>query len=182
MDTEQDLSFGQLKELNERFEQQLYDFNNSKNTKKAKTWKSRFLTLLLLIAGLILPFIILVRTSVYVYLRYQMNGWVALAIGCFATVLLLMAYGGFFVYRFGIGKKAFQLFTKGISVLVIAYTFYGVMYYSGLNTKTDEVRSYYRSVHPVMRVAFTTIPLVTSDMVVTDIQRTPEDYDQMGLP
>lgn len=65
--------------------------------------------------------------------------------------------------------------------MVLAYTFYGVMYYSSLNTKTDQIQSYYRSLHPIMRVALTTITLANDDLVVTDIRRNPEDYKRMGL-
>ncbi|MEL7833337.1 hypothetical protein [Fodinibius sp. Rm-B-1B1-1] len=182
MSSDQDRSLEELKRLNKQFDQQLSEFKKSKSRKQTTSWKRFFVKFLLLIMGLFLPFIILVRTSVYFYQDYQANGWLALGIGCSATVLLLMVYGGTFIYRFGIGKRAFRLFSQGILVLVVAYAFYGMMYYSSLNTKTDEIHSYYRSLHPIIRVALTTVTLANSDMIVTDIQRVPEDYDRMGLP
>lgn len=182
MSSEQDFSLEQLKKLNEQFDHQLSELGYSREGEKNIPWKRLFLKFILLIFGMLLPFIILIRTSVYLYLHYQTNGWLALVIGCLATVLLLIVYGAIFIYRFGIGKRTFRLFSQGTLVLVVAYTFYGMMYYSSLNTKTDEIHSYYRSLHPVMRVALTTVTLANSDMIVTDIQRNPEDYDQMGLP
>jgi hypothetical protein len=67
-------------------------------------------------------------------------------------------------------------------MLVICYTIYGLLYYSSMNTKTPKIRSYYRALHPIMRVALATTTLADQDMLVTDIQRVPEDYDRMGLP
>lgn len=182
MSGNQALSFEELKRLNEQFDQRLSQFKKSKGRERTVSWKRFSIKCLLLVAGMLLPFIILVRASVYFYQEYQVNGWIALGIGCLLTVLLLMVYGAVFIHRFGIGKKAFRLFSQGMVVLVVAYAFYGMMYYSSLNTKTDEIRSYYRSLHPIMRVALTTVTLANSEMIVTDIQRIPEDYDRMGLP
>jgi hypothetical protein len=64
----------------------------------------------------------------------------------------------------------------------MAYTLYGLLYYSGMNTKTEEVQNYYRSLHPIMRVAITTVTFADSYIVLTDIRRQPEDYAAMGLP
>jgi hypothetical protein len=51
-----------------------------------------------------------------------------------------------------------------------------------VNAKTDEVREYYRNVHPLLRVALSTAILADRDIVVTDTQREPADYARMGLP
>ncbi|MDZ7658986.1 hypothetical protein [Fodinibius sp.] len=181
MDTEQSLSFNQLKELNDQFDQQLQSLERNQPRDTSFSWKKVLLKVVLGIIALSLPFFLLVRTSVFVYDGYQVNGWLALLIGCIATVLLLLLYGAILVYKFGMGKKALKYIFRGVLVLVAAYTFYGMLYYSSLNTKTEEIRSYYRSLHPIMRVALTTVTLADSDVVVTDIQRRPEDYQRMGL-
>lgn len=181
MDTQQNPSFSQLKKLNDQFDQQLQDLNGNQSDDSSFSWEKGLLSILLGIIALILPFILLVRTSVFMYNTYHTNGWLALSIGCVATVLLLVLYGGFFVYKFGMGNKALKYIFRGVLVLVVAYTFYGMLYYSSMNTKTEEIRSYYRSLHPIMRVALTTVTLADSDVVVTDIRRRPEDYQRMGL-
>jgi hypothetical protein len=182
MDTEQRLSFNQLKELNNQFDQQLQALDRNQPSDTSLSWKKMVLKMVLGVIALPLPFFLLVRVSVFMYNNYQANGWLALTMGCLATVILLLLYGGVFVYKFGMGKKAIKYIFRGILVLVVAYTFYGMLYYSSLNTKTEEIHSYYRSLHPIMRVALTTVTLADSEVVVTDIQRHPEDYKRMGLP
>lgn len=94
---------------------------------------------------------------------------------------IIISYGGIFIYKFGMGQRAFTYIFRGIVVMVIAYTFYGLLYYSSLNTKTEEIHSYYQSFYPIMRVALTTVTLADSDIMVIGIQRHPEDYHQLGL-
>lgn len=176
MDTGQTPSVDQFKELNDQFDRQLQELDGNQSRDFSFLWKRMLLSVFLGVLALVMPFLLLVRTSVFIYNTYQTNGWLALSIGCVATVLLLLLYGGVFVYKFGMGKKALKYIFRGILVLVAAYTFYGMLYYSSLNTKTEEIRSYYRSLHPIMRVALTTVSLADSDVVVTDIQRVPKDY------
>lgn len=179
--------FDELVALNNKFDQQLAELDKgsagtSSSSKKTFSWKRGLLTFLLLVASLIIPFIVLVRTSVFVYLDYGFNGWLALVAGIGATVILLLGYGLFVSLKYSKTIGIHRYFVRGILVVVTAYTLYGVLYYSSLNTKTDEINAYYRSLHPIMRVALTTITLADSDLVVTDIKRQPEDYAQMGLP
>ncbi len=180
------LSFNELAELNKQFDRQLKELQG-KGESKGKlegqpfSYKKIFLKFLVLGLCLVAPFVVLVRTSVYMYSNYQFNGWVALAVGVLMTVLLLIGYGLFLTFRYGKGVRINKYITRGIVVLVMAYTLYGLLYYSSLNTKTDEIRSYYRSLHPIMRVALATTTLADSDLLITDIQREPEDYAQMGL-
>lgn len=183
--------FEQLVELNNTFDQQLAglgregesaEAGSTSSSQKAFSWKKLLFVPLLVAAGLILPFVVLVRTSVFTYLDYGLNGWLALVTGIVATVAILLTYGLFVSYWFNKRLGIHRYFVRAVLVLVTAYSLYGLLYYSSLNTKTDEINSYYRSLHPIMRVALTTITLADSDIVVTDIQRRPEDYAQMGLP
>jgi len=43
------------------------------------------------------------------------------------------------------------------------------------------VRAYYGSLHPLLRVALSTLILADRDLVVTDLARSPEAYAGMGL-
>lgn len=181
MDPQKNLSFEQLKELNAQFDRQLNNIGGSSASSYSFSGGKLLAKISLILAGLVLPFLVLIRTSVFIYSNYQMNGWWALTIGCFATVFLLLIYAGIFVYKVGLNQRGFAYIGYGILVLVASYSLYGVLYYSAQNTKTDEINSYYRSLHPIMRVTLTTITLADSDLVVTDIQRHPDDYEKMGL-
>lgn len=182
-----DLDFSELVELNKKLDHQLEKFNTSKKTKGRSSkytfgWKKLLGSLVLVMVSLVIPLLLLVRTSVYLYQSYQVNGWVALSAGMAATILLLFGYSLLVVYRYQKQLRIHKYVIRGITALVLAYTLYGVLYYSSLHTKTDEINSYYRSLHPIMRVALTTITLADSDLLVTDIQREPGDYARMGLP
>lgn len=137
----------------------------------------------MLIAGLgVLPFFILIRTSIFLNLSFWWNGWLALGGGIFATVLLLLLYV-LFLFRKTSNKRLLLKFSlAGLSTLVFAFCFYGVMYLSSLHAKNDEVRELYRSMHPILRVAIATTTLADGELVITDIQRTPADYAAMGIP
>ncbi|MEQ8524037.1 hypothetical protein [Gracilimonas sp.] len=150
--------------------------------KKKKTGFRILFGLMMIIGLVIMPFFLLIRTSVLLNLSYGWNGWLALGGGIFATVLLLLFYI-FFLFRRIENKKMLLKFSLGgIGALVFAFCFYGVMYISSVNAKSEEIREVYRSMHPILRVAIATTTLADNDLVVTDIQRQPEDYAAMGLP
>lgn len=181
MDSQKNLSFEQLKELNAQFDRQLHSIEVGSASSNSFSWRKLLAKISLVLAGLVLPFLVLTRTSVFMYSNYQINGWWALTVGCFATVLLLLIYAGIFVYKIGVNQKGFKYIAYGILVLVASYSLYGVFYYSAQNMKTDEINAYYRSLHPIMRVTLTTVTLADSDLIITDIQRHPDDYKKMGL-
>ncbi|MAL18290.1 MAG: hypothetical protein CL670_02420 [Balneola sp.] len=143
----------------------------------------RILFWFLMVFGMsVLPFFILIRTSVFLNLSYDWNGWLALSGGIFATVLFLLFYI-FYLFRRVSNKKMLLRFSLGgVGALVLAFCFYGLMYLSSVNAKSDDIREVYRSMHPILRVAVATTTLADSDLVVTDIQRQPEDYAAMGIP
>ncbi|MFD2531013.1 hypothetical protein [Gracilimonas halophila] len=152
----------------------------SSDTKKK--WL-QFLFWGLLITGLgILPFFILIRTSIFLNVSFGWNGWLALGGGIFATVLLLLLYVLFLFRRTSNKRLLLKFSLAGLGTLVFAFCFYGVMYLSSVNAKNDEVRQVYRSMHPILRVAIATTTLADGDLVITDIQRTPADYAAMGIP
>lgn len=136
---------------------------------------------LLLVTALVLPFLVLVRVSTWTYLRYDLNGWLALGAGVAGTVVLMLAYLLYASVRFRSSTWRHRYLVRGSALLVVAYCAYALIYISSLNTKTEDVRSYYRSLHPVMRVAVTTASLADDRLLLTDIGRTPEDYRAMGL-
>ncbi len=184
---DQKLSIDELADLNKQFDRQLKDLQEGSSGSQPDSKGSNIVSKLcwyglLLAVGLLAPFVLLIRISIYVYSQYQLNGWVAMGIGVAATILLLMGYALFVNVRYSQRWRVNKFLRRGIAILVAAFAVYGLLYYSEMNTKTNEVQSYYRSLHPIMRVALSTVTLADSDLVVTDIQRTPDDYARMGLP
>jgi hypothetical protein len=66
--------------------------------------------------------------------------------------------------------------------MVLGFSLFSLFYLSSVNAKNRDVQSVYRSMHPIMRVAISTVTLADSDLVITDIERFEEDYARMGLP
>ncbi|MDZ7772787.1 MAG: hypothetical protein U5K31_08630 [Balneolaceae bacterium] len=188
------MSFQELRELNEQLDRQLREGPASSGPASATPEKSRSRsgrrswgpgrilgTILLLAAAIVLPFVVLVRVSTWTYAAWELNGWLALGAGVAGTVVLLLAYLLYASLRFRSGAWRHRYLVRGSAVLVVAYCVYALIYISSLNTKTENVRTYYRTLHPVMRVAVTTVSLADDRLLLTDIGRTPEDYRAMGL-
>jgi hypothetical protein len=129
-----------------------------------------------------LPFFTLIRTSVFLLQRYSVSGWVALLGGAFATVILLFIYLAFLSLRLGGKGRVPKVVRRGTGLLVGAYCLYALVYLSGANAKTGEIRATYSSLNPVLRVATSTLLLVDREGVLTDTGRTPEDYERWGMP
>jgi hypothetical protein len=130
---------------------------------------------------LVLPFIVLVRLFTYAYLSHGFPTWIAFSVSVGATVVVITAYAAFISRRFTGRARARTLFRRVALPLVLAYCVYALVYLSSVNAKGSEVRAYYRSLHPSLRIAVSTVILVDRDMVVTDTRRAPNDYAAMGL-
>ena len=148
-------------------------------------WKKMFAFAVLGIVALlflgIFPFILSVRTSLYLINSLNFAAWPAIAGGVFASVILL------FIYVLALFRKVkntryfYRISLILITVAVLGFSFHSLMFLSGSNAKTEEVKNLYRSMHPVLRMAVATVTLANSELVITDIERTPEDYSRMGL-
>lgn len=148
--------------------------------------KSFLLKAALIVSGtfglIILPFFLLIRTSVYLYLSHNIPGWISLSGGMAATVLLLITYI-FLLFRNIQNKKQLLKFSLGgAGVMVFGFCMLSLFYLSAMNAKSPQVRDLYRSMHPILRVAVSTATLADSGVVITDIERVPESYTAMGLP
>jgi hypothetical protein len=129
----------------------------------------------------VLPFVVLVRLSVYLYVSRDIPTWLALLGGVLATAVLLTGCAVWVSKKLSGRAKVRWLATRIALPVVLAYCLYALLYLSSVNAKGPEVRSYYRSLHPILRVALSTVILADRDMVVTDVQRSPADYRAMGL-
>ncbi len=129
-----------------------------------------------------LPFLLLVRGSVWAYQGLQWGTWTSLSAGVFATLLLFLMYASWVWKRITGKRNVPKLLARGLIVLVVGYTGYGLLYLSAANAKTPEVKAYFTALHPMLRLSASTFLLFDREAVVTDTQRTAEDYLKMGLP
>ncbi len=145
---------------------------------KRPWWRS----VILVIALAVLPFLVLVRASVWSYATFGAPTWVALGSGAFLTLVLVGVYGAGISARLTGRARVRLMFTRIALPITIAYCGYALLYLSSANAKSDAVKTYYTSLHPIFRLALSTAILFDRDLVVTDVRRIPSDYVAMGLP
>lgn len=137
--------------------------------------------LLRIVAIVALPFIVLVRGAVFFYYYGRVPSWIALPVAALLTMGLVTLYAASLLHTFT-GKRRVWLVAKWVALpLVVFYCGFSLLYLSRLNAKPD-VRAYYTSLHPLLRLALSTWILVDDKLVVTDMRRAREDYAKMGLP
>ena len=152
-----------------------------KVTARGLVWALGWLVLKIVVLG-VLPFLVLLRTSTYLYLARGVPGWLALASGGALALVILTLYGTWASMRLT-GRARARFVAKWVALpLVILYCGYALLHLASVNAKTERVQSYYTSLHPVLRVAVSTLILADDELVVTDLSRAPEDYAAMGLP
>lgn len=128
-----------------------------------------------------LPFLLLIRGGVFAYHEWGMGAWSSLAVSAAATVLLLALYAWAAGRRIRAGKGLRWLMTRGVAAIGVAYVIYSLLYLGSANVKSEEVRDEYAALHPLLRVAASTLILADPESVITDAGRTPEFYRRMGL-
>jgi len=128
-----------------------------------------------------LPFLTLLRGSVFLFHRFSVSGWIALAGGASATLLLLSLYLVLVSIRLGRKGRVSRTLLRGAGALVCAYCVYTLLYLSSANAKTEEIRDTYTSLNPILRVAVSTLLLVDRDGVLTDTGRTRDEYEAWGM-
>ncbi|HEX9704545.1 MAG TPA: hypothetical protein VGA20_04810 [Gemmatimonadales bacterium] len=128
-----------------------------------------------------LPFLLLVRVAVSVHaLGY--STWLALGLAAAAAVGVVTLYAAWVAHKL-MGRARIAVMAKTVALpLVLGYTLYTLLYISAGNAKSDGVRAQYLRLHPLLRVATSTLILADGDLLVTDMGRAPEDYERMGLP
>lgn len=159
---------------------------NSEKKSGVSELKKYLLKLTLRIAGIsiaiVLPFFMLVRISVFLNVVYEWQGWLALAVGMASTITILLIYSLVLFPKIQNKKRYLKNSITGFSIVVFGYCMFSLFYLSGINAKTPEVRDLYRSMHPILRVAVSTVTLADHGLVVTDIGRDISQYSEMGLP
>jgi len=129
----------------------------------------------------VLPFFVLVRGSVFLYAHSGYGPWLALAGGLGCTLVVVTAYAAWLSHRLTGRVNVLSLARRVALPLVLAYCGYALIYLSSGHAKSDQVRAYYSSLHPLLRVALSTWLLVDRDIVITDVARRRADYAAMGM-
>ena len=135
-----------------------------------------------------LPFAVLVRGSVFFYEHGGTPVWLSVLTAAILTGGVITAYAVRIarkLMRRGVrGARALAVpVAKWVALpLVVFYCGYSLLYVASVNAKSAPVRAYYRSVHPLLRLALSTAILADRDILITDTGRAPEDYGKMGLP
>lgn len=131
---------------------------------------------------IILPFILLIRVSVYLNTVQELHGWISLAGGMAVTVSVFTIYLLVLFGKIKNRKRVLKISFVSTGFIVSGFCLFSLFYLSGVHAKSEEVRDFYRSMHPILRVAVSTTTLADSGLVLTDIGREPSDYYDMGLP
>ena len=157
--------------------------SGSKTKKPLKTWLLGFtLSVAALLIFIILPFILLIRVSVYLNTVQGVHGWVSLAGGMTMTAGIFTIYLLVLFRKLNNRKRVLKIGYLSTLFVVTGFCLFSLFYLSGVHAKNDEVQTLYRSMHPILRVAVSTTTLADSGLVLTDIGREASDYDRMGLP
>lgn len=129
-----------------------------------------------------LPVVALLRGSTALYLHAGWSTWGALAGSAVVAAALVAGYAALLSRKLT-GRARLRFVATWIATpLVLAWCAHSLLFLARVNAKTDEVRSYYRSLHPALRMAVSAFVIADDGLVVTDIGRTAADYQRMGLP
>ena len=116
-----------------------------------------FKWILQIVLMLMLPFVALIRASLWLHQHYSLSAWMALAAGVALTSLLLIGYAYWGARR--LGRRLNGNLAKVLFLLVILYTGFTLLYISPANVKTARVASTYQELHPLLRVTLSTFIL-----------------------
>lgn len=130
----------------------------------------------------VLPFVVLVRGSVYFYEDRAWPAWLALVAAASGTLILVAGYGAWVTRRIT-GRARFTGVLQWVALpLVLGYGSHALVSLSSGNAADPAVRAEYRATHPLLRLALSTLILAKPNLLITDLARVPADYRRMGLP
>ncbi len=133
-----------------------------------------------------LPFIVLIRGSIFLHLYFDLNPWLALVVATIFTSTILLFYSKLiFKNWLGIKKIPGKLYKFQLVLMVCLVSFYsayGLVTFSKTNAKSERQYSEYSDLHPHLRIALSTVIFLDMKLVVTDLGREKLDYRLMGLP
>ncbi|MCB0842149.1 MAG: hypothetical protein KDE26_02670 [Bacteroidetes bacterium] len=149
-------------------------------------WLKKFASILLQLSFMIvLPFILIIRGSVYLYEHHNWNHWLSMIVMfAIAFVLLLIYTVMIYDWLFGenkVSRKGLKVQSIIVMSILLLYGGYTLINLSGANAKTPQVREEFTSLHPLLRMSVGTVLFLDQKLLVTDMSRGKEDYKKMGL-
>jgi len=142
-------------------------------------WLLRILAAGLLVA---LPFALLVRGALVASAAWRWHAWLAVAFGALLAALAVSVVAWWTLRRLSMRPSFRTVATRVGLPLVIVFCSFSLLYLSGSNAKSAEIREAYPRLHPILRLAVGTVRLVDTRIVVTDVERGPTSYAAMRLP
>ena len=101
------------------------------------------------------------------------------------TIVILFVYmtviHGMFSTNLG-SIKAFKRRFYIAALMLGGYCVHALFFISSNNVKNSALQNELRQLHPIVRVAVSTIIMIDQSLVITDAARTRSDYRDMGLP
>lgn len=132
------------------------------------------------LALILLPFVLLIRVAVTTYADGHPT-WVALLSAGVVGVGVVTVYAAWISHRLS-GKARLAQMARTVALpLVTGYTLFALLHMSAANAKSAEVRAEYHALHPILRLAVSTVLLADREAIITDMTRRLPDYPKMGL-
>lgn len=151
---------------------------------KATSLKMLAFRVLKLFALAALPFVLLIRVAVWFHDQYHGFAWISVLFGAAVTALVLFLYVMYVQNHFvkkELKLKALQRNYAITLAVVLIYCANGAWSISAVNVKEAAVKQEFKTLHPILRLSISTLILFEKDLILTDAERKPEDYQQMGL-
>lgn len=133
----------------------------------------------------VLPFVLLIRGAIYLHMDKAWLPYACIVGGVvFATAVL-------FIYLIIIHSRISKNWMSGstfkrsmwvAAALVLMYSIHALFFLNSQNLKSQALRSEIGDLHPILRLAVSTLTYADKKIIITDASRVPEDYRKMGLP
>lgn len=131
-----------------------------------------------------LPFIVLIRSSIFFFETYHWSPWATILAGAGVTAFILIIYFSW-IYRKLTGRigDSGSIKRRGIIafLVVLIYCLNGVLFINSKHLKNPSLHNELTEVHPIIRLSISTLIYIDKELIITDASRSSEDYDKMGL-
>ncbi len=142
--------------------------------------------LLQIVFMIVLPFALLLKGSVWLHQSY---GWPTIfaLMAMFATVFLVLLVYVAMLWDWIVGpgkmsRRSIKFKSGLVFLLLLGFIGTTIFHLKSSHVKEPGIQAEYFQLHPLLRLGLGTFILMDSDLLVTDMARTPHDYDKMGLP
>lgn len=136
-------------------------------------------SLVVVAVGGLASLVLLVRVQLAVLARYPGADWPAVVAGLVAGGLVLSLAIGL-ALRLRSPRRALTLLVVMPLALLTAGCL-SVTHFPRANFKSDDLRTEWHRLHPTLRLSLWIARLGETELMLTDVSRTPSDYEAMGL-